>query len=532
MSVQYLYNKIDALITQPDSNLIDISIFNKTFNIQKNSADGDCLFIAVSQLTGFSALEMRKQVADFYDSIKDEDNLDSPGDQTLYENILFYRTTDNDDEDDDGNFVIHTENIRTRYVYASTMDVFALSFLLEKPVVLFSKNNNKNYKGYRIEKIGDSTSLGEPLLIKFNGVDHYEAMHFKEKSSTFNTNPNSQKLNPTHTLKERHTEQIKKRKLSPETEKPRDSISKKNVLVMCQRKSGSDGKLKIEDTVVPAINEFIKTNLQLNNYDLKFLSEAEGYLDADVDCKIDFNSKNARLAMQEFKEKFNIESFDYIFLNTCPFLIMDFKAIAGILSEDGKLLMSTFHTKSGSTLDNVFNLDDRFGSPFTYEKEKSTKFKHLYPNYDEIKGSFLKFFEEQRKGEFWYRKKKLSNTSSPSNSTTKKARGRPKKESSPKQSKKAKLSSPKNSTKKARGRPKKETSPKELKKTKTSSPNNANSSYIGSKVKKKFGRKIFDGEVIHYDEENDYFLIYYKDGDNEDVTLSELKKILVPMSFY
>ena len=52
------------------------------------------------------------------------------------------------------------------------------------------------------------------------------------------------------------------------------------------------------------------------------------------------------------------------------------------------------------------------------------------------------------------------------------------------------------------------------------------------KLKKKFGLKIFDGEVIHYDEEGDYFLIYYKDGDNEDVTLSELKKILVPMSFY
>ena len=162
----------------------------------------------------------------------------------------------------------------------------------------------------------------------------------------------------------------------------------KNVLVMCQRKTGlctsSIGRKNLEDNVIPSINQFIKEYLHLDDYDIKFLSDV-----GDADCKRHFDSSTSKSIMNEFKKNYNIDGFDYIFLNTCPFIFMDFKAIAGILQKDGKLILSKFTETSGSGLENVFSLDF---------------FKNLGSLFDEKKLIFLKYFQEQKEGEFWYRK--------------------------------------------------------------------------------------------------------------------------------
>ncbi|KAG0626122.1 hypothetical protein M758_2G103800 [Ceratodon purpureus] len=50
---------------------------------------------------------------------------------------------------------------------------------------------------------------------------------------------------------------------------------------------------------------------------------------------------------------------------------------------------------------------------------------------------------------------------------------------------------------------------------------------IGSKIRKKFDDEWFDGEVKEFDPKMGYYKVKYSDGDTEECTLKELKKILV-----
>ncbi|XP_024395365.1 uncharacterized protein [Physcomitrium patens] len=50
---------------------------------------------------------------------------------------------------------------------------------------------------------------------------------------------------------------------------------------------------------------------------------------------------------------------------------------------------------------------------------------------------------------------------------------------------------------------------------------------IGAKTKKKFDNVLYDGEVIGFDPKVGFYKIRYSDGDNEELTLKELKKTLV-----
>ena len=49
--------------------------------------------------------------------------------------------------------------------------------------------------------------------------------------------------------------------------------------------------------------------------------------------------------------------------------------------------------------------------------------------------------------------------------------------------------------------------------------------YIGKRVRKKFGRIIYAGVVKQY--KKPYLLVEYEDGDTEDQTEAEVKRILV-----
>ena len=52
--------------------------------------------------------------------------------------------------------------------------------------------------------------------------------------------------------------------------------------------------------------------------------------------------------------------------------------------------------------------------------------------------------------------------------------------------------------------------------------------YIGMEVKKKFNdNKFYDGIVKKYDKKKKWFKIKYLDGDEEDLNVNQLKKVLV-----
>ena len=53
-------------------------------------------------------------------------------------------------------------------------------------------------------------------------------------------------------------------------------------------------------------------------------------------------------------------------------------------------------------------------------------------------------------------------------------------------------------------------------------------SYIGMKIRKQFNDgKLYDGLVSKYDKKNKWFKVKYDDNDEENLNLSELKKILI-----
>lgn len=52
-------------------------------------------------------------------------------------------------------------------------------------------------------------------------------------------------------------------------------------------------------------------------------------------------------------------------------------------------------------------------------------------------------------------------------------------------------------------------------------------SLLGQKVRKKFGRKHFEGEIISFDPELNWYKVIYEDGDEEELELAEVKRLFI-----
>lgn len=50
---------------------------------------------------------------------------------------------------------------------------------------------------------------------------------------------------------------------------------------------------------------------------------------------------------------------------------------------------------------------------------------------------------------------------------------------------------------------------------------------VGRKIRKKFGRKFFEGEVVEYDSELNWYKVVYEDGDEEELDVREVKRMLL-----
>lgn len=50
---------------------------------------------------------------------------------------------------------------------------------------------------------------------------------------------------------------------------------------------------------------------------------------------------------------------------------------------------------------------------------------------------------------------------------------------------------------------------------------------VGRKIRKKFGRKFFEGEVVEYDSELNWYKVVYEDGDEEELDAREVKRMLL-----
>ena len=120
-------------------------------------------------------------------------------------------------------------------------------------------------------------------------------------------------------------------------------ISKKQVLVLCQRREGFTRKISIKDRLIPTLEKTIKTFLKekMSNdtADIKYMVD----LDPDKkEDKADFNMElsNRDQKSREFREQHS-EFYDLVVLQTCPFDFMDMKLVRDILKDDGYLMCTT-----------------------------------------------------------------------------------------------------------------------------------------------------------------------------------------------
>ena len=123
----------------------------------------------------------------------------------------------------------------------------------------------------------------------------------------------------------------------------------KEVLVLCQRKSGKVESSRyssnnVEELIVPRINEIVQEQLG-SDTNIKYLTDMKGTMDGSADYNFSLNSYN--LEAKEFIST-HIGFYSLIILNTCPFIIMDFKIIYDLLKPGGIMSFNTFPNTSAN----------------------------------------------------------------------------------------------------------------------------------------------------------------------------------------
>jgi hypothetical protein len=115
----------------------------------------------------------------------------------------------------------------------------------------------------------------------------------------------------------------------------------KQVLVLCQRKTGNDWLGKVEDKIIPSIKNVVE-NLIGSDYDITYMTYIKDTTDlreigeCDINCKLDGITECSKNFISE-----NKKSFDLIILQTCPFIVMDYGIIYNLLKFVKKISKSS-----------------------------------------------------------------------------------------------------------------------------------------------------------------------------------------------
>ena len=124
----------------------------------------------------------------------------------------------------------------------------------------------------------------------------------------------------------------------------------KAVLVLCQRKAGTnDMGLDIETVVVPKIEAFVTTCLGGNTHieyltdcgDVEGRAEVEGRAICAADYNFTLNADPTNNAAAEFVATHK-KYYSLVILNTCPFAYMDFNLIHSLLKTGGFMAFTKF----------------------------------------------------------------------------------------------------------------------------------------------------------------------------------------------
>jgi hypothetical protein len=131
---------------------------------------------------------------------------------------------------------------------------------------------------------------------------------------------------------------------------------------MCQRKRGldsyGDGTTDVSVSVVPMIEEYAKRVLNTDDLTFEYLTPGVVNWQPGDEADFDFMLTRRRQPKSRFAEHddysslfidYHTKHYDMIILNTCPFLMMEFDAIAEILKDDGCITFKAFQPEPRDT---------------------------------------------------------------------------------------------------------------------------------------------------------------------------------------
>ncbi len=150
----------------------------------------------------------------------------------------------------------------------------------------------------------------------------------------------------------------------------------KEVLVLCQRKSGISSSTSYEgdvkDIVIPKINELVREHLG-SDVHIEYLTkmaanEGESDYNFSLDSYPDNNQAKEFIANHK-------EFYSLIILNTCPFKYIDYKLIHNLLEPNGIMIFTIFPNiidKNITSFGDSINIEDLFENigPNIYRKKQ------------------------------------------------------------------------------------------------------------------------------------------------------------------
>ncbi len=299
--------------------------FDNKFQVLTNAADGNCLFLAISQLDErFDHLVLRKKLCTFYKKLVIKANV---SDDSLLGKLRIQMIMDNIEYDENST---HDKRVCENYAYGGVMDVIVLAYILQRPIHLYQKLvfKSKEPTDLKFDIFDDETIRTKPPIhLLYSGNNHFEALKLQSPIYISSTSTSPIYISSTSPIP------------SPTTS-PR-VLTHYKVLVVCQRKEGScypSQQLLVQKTVIPMITQFLSSYLKTTNYTTEYLSKVENKSDkdnVDFNIKIDGDDKSFQKFLKTHKKYYSV-----ILLNTCPFFLMQYGSISDLLSDSGVLILS------------------------------------------------------------------------------------------------------------------------------------------------------------------------------------------------
>ena len=222
---------------------ITLDAFNAKYECLENKADGNCLFLSIAQLDSrHSSKELRQMVCDFYKDFNANPSLYEP-DSLLYNiaNMKEAMNIEYNPRTNRANKITHEKRICKNLQYANVMDIFILSHLLKRPVVVYAKATYRSpnqMELLRVEKYSDRTNSDKPpLRLRYYGnqgeefEEHYEAVILKSEGNNVpgpnprkdprqkKVSPKTKKASPPKAKKGKTPPKAKKGKTPPKAKK-------------------------------------------------------------------------------------------------------------------------------------------------------------------------------------------------------------------------------------------------------------------------------------------------------------------------